>query len=117
MLNPASEVIVNELLPALRSVVARELYSRGYSQSEIAEMMDLTQPAVSQYLNKVRGAGVEVIQDDDVLARLASEIAGSLSRHERDAVRQAYAEFCRRVVEEGILQELGSSEKRCFADF
>ncbi|GEM_PF-473164 len=49
------EVIV-EALPALRSAIARELVNTyGMTQAQVAEIMTVSQPAVSQYLNSIRG--------------------------------------------------------------
>lgn len=59
------ERIVSEVLPAVRSVLARELQEQGYSQTEIAEYLDVTQPAVSQYLNASRGKHLQQINEDD----------------------------------------------------
>jgi len=49
------EIIV-DVLPALRSAIAKELVSvYGMNQAQVAETMAVSQPAVSQYLNSIRG--------------------------------------------------------------
>lgn len=61
------EVIVEELLPAIRSIAATKLSEDyGYMQREIAEKLDITQPAVSQYLTNSRADQkiVEKIEED-----------------------------------------------------
>jgi len=75
------EVINNEVLPAIRSIIAKELKNEyGLKQREIAQKLDLTQPAVSQYLNKTRADSetIEKIEQDPqtyLLLREASEKA------------------------------------------
>lgn len=52
-----NEFVVGHLLPAIRSTIASELAgSYGLTQEEIAKNMDLTQPAVSQYINEKRSS-------------------------------------------------------------
>ena len=51
------EFVAKEVTPVLRSMVANEL-SKIYNlnQTEISKKMNITQPAVSQYLRKLRGS-------------------------------------------------------------
>ncbi len=61
------EVIVEELLPAIRSIAASKLSEDyGYKQREIADKLDVTQPAVSQYLtnNRADQTIVEKLEED-----------------------------------------------------
>ena len=52
-----SEVVAQDFLPAVRSLLAEQLSEDyGLYQEEIAETMNITQPAVSQYLNKKRAS-------------------------------------------------------------
>lgn len=44
------EIIVNDFLPFLRKVIAERLHSMGYTQTHIAHMLNVSQPAVSYYL-------------------------------------------------------------------
>lgn len=49
------EIITNEILPAIRSLITEELREEyGHNQNEIALKLGLTQPAVSNYLNNSR---------------------------------------------------------------
>lgn len=49
------EVISEEVLPAVRSLIAQEMKdSYGLKQREIADKTGMTQPAVSNYLNGSR---------------------------------------------------------------
>jgi predicted fused transcriptional regulator/phosphomethylpyrimidine kinase/predicted transcriptional regulator len=46
-----SEIVVDEVLPTIRELLARELADRGLTQQEIATHLGVTQAAVSTYLN------------------------------------------------------------------
>ncbi len=71
------EVVVNDVLPTLRAAVARELI-KGYSlnQSEVAKLLEVSQPAISQYLRQLRGKS-EMIENEHVSKEI-KELAGKL---------------------------------------
>ena len=50
------EIVVQDILPTLRAAIAKELIA-GYSlnQGEVAKLLDVSQPAISQYLRQLRG--------------------------------------------------------------
>jgi predicted fused transcriptional regulator/phosphomethylpyrimidine kinase/predicted transcriptional regulator len=51
-MRPPCEVVVKQLLPILRALVAEDLMTRyGWTQSKVAEQLGVTQPAVSSYLS------------------------------------------------------------------
>ncbi|MBI4174155.1 MAG: ArsR family transcriptional regulator [Candidatus Aenigmarchaeota archaeon] len=50
------EVVVQDILPTLRAAIAKELIaSYDLNQGEVAKLLDVSQPAVSQYLRQLRG--------------------------------------------------------------
>jgi len=51
-MRPPCEIVQRDFLPVVRTFVARYLRKEGFSQTEIASRMDLTQAAVSKYLNQ-----------------------------------------------------------------
>jgi predicted fused transcriptional regulator/phosphomethylpyrimidine kinase/predicted transcriptional regulator len=78
------EVVVEEFLPTVRSMLAEALRERGLTQSEVAEAIGVSQSAVSKYAHgdverNERVLGDERVQDlvEEVAAGLAS---GDLSR-------------------------------------
>lgn len=54
------EITVWYLVPVIKSELAKELHERGLTQKKIAEVIDVTQAAVSQYLSKKRGSGLKM---------------------------------------------------------
>ena len=59
-LHTPQEVEVHYILPALRSALTKELKAQGKSQKEIAQLLNVTEPAVSQYGSAKRAKHVEV---------------------------------------------------------
>lgn len=57
-MRPPCEVVVKDVLPAIRAMLVKELTERHHlSQVEVAKKLGITQPAVSQYRRMLRGAG------------------------------------------------------------
>jgi hypothetical protein len=54
------EITVWYVVPVIKSELAKELHERGMTQKKIAEVIDVTQAAVSQYLSKKRGSGLKL---------------------------------------------------------
>ena len=54
------EITVWYLVPVIKSELAKELHERGMTQKKIAQVIDVTQAAVSQYLSKKRGSGMKL---------------------------------------------------------
>ncbi len=90
------EYNVKEVLPLIRRALAEELRSRGFSVSEIAEMLGTTPSAVSQYLKGKRGKGIpEEVKEE---ARKLADIAERMKRVDRIM-------FCRACLEVMIRRE------------
>lgn len=50
------EVVVHDILPTLRAAIAKDLITNySLNQGEVAKLLDVSQPAVSQYLRQLRG--------------------------------------------------------------
>jgi predicted transcriptional regulator len=61
------EVAVKSVIPAIRSAIARELtQTHGLKQKEVAELLGVTQTAVSKYTSHCRGAIFEVTEVEGV---------------------------------------------------
>ncbi|KXB01533.1 hypothetical protein AKJ41_01205 [candidate division MSBL1 archaeon SCGC-AAA259O05] len=56
-MKPPCEIAVKKVLPVIRSLLVQDLTQRhDMSQTEIADKLGISQPAVSQYLRSARGA-------------------------------------------------------------
>ncbi len=58
-MKPPCEIVVWYVIPSIRSKLAKDLLSLGMKQKEISELLDITQPAVSQYISDKRGDELE----------------------------------------------------------
>ena len=78
------EVVVDEFLPTVRSLLAEELRGRGLTQREVADALGISQSAVSKYAHGEVATNDRVASDDRVaetVERVADGLAsGDLSR-------------------------------------
>jgi predicted fused transcriptional regulator/phosphomethylpyrimidine kinase/predicted transcriptional regulator len=78
------EVVVEEFLPTFRTVLAGELRDRGLTQSEVADLLGISQSAVSKYAHGEVETNAEIETDDrfvDLVERLAEGLTtGEMSR-------------------------------------
>ncbi len=58
-MRPPCEIVVWYVIPSIRSELAKELLNLGMKQKQISEVLDITQPAVSQYISDKRGHGIK----------------------------------------------------------
>ena len=54
------EVEVRYIIPTIRKEFALELSKQGLNQKQIAKILEVTEPAISQYLNNKRGVNVNI---------------------------------------------------------
>jgi predicted transcriptional regulator len=92
-------------------MLARELMTtHGLKQTEAAQRLGLSQPAISLYRRKIRGKALSLENDGDIknlTGKLASRIAASkLSRKEYVL---GVCEICKTIRGKGLLCELHRS--------
>lgn len=104
-MKPPCEIVVWYVIPAIRSELAKELLNLGMKQKDVSELMDITQPAVSQYITDKRGSGIKL--DDDVKAMIR-EFARQLSEGEAtkaDLIPRT-CNICKNVKTSDVLEQL-----------
>jgi len=108
-MKPFCEIIVADILPAVRAVVAKELIEEyGLNQTEVSKKLGITQPAVSQYKSELRGQGVKILQSNkeimNSIKNLSKKIAsGKISSKE---IHQNFCEVCLKIRKEKIICRL-----------
>ncbi|TYT63012.1 thiamine-phosphate synthase family protein [Natrialba swarupiae] len=80
------EIVVDEFLPTVRSMLAAALRERGLTQSEVAEMLGISQSAVSKYAHGDVTTNDRVVSDERVEA-LVEELADGLAAGDVTPVR------------------------------
>ncbi|WP_405287263.1 transcriptional regulator [Methanobrevibacter sp.] len=105
-MKPPCEIVVWYVIPAIRSELAKELLNLGMKQKDVSELMDITQPAVSQYITDKRGSGIKL---DDQVRGMVQEFARELSEGEAtkaDLIPRT-CKICKNVKTADVLVQLG----------
>lgn len=93
-MKPYCEVVSQEVLPALRALIAKELMEKHkMTQAKTAEKLGVSQAAVSQYYRAVRGSRVNFLQNDADVDQYIKKIAGRIASGELNYI-SAMVEFC-----------------------
>ena len=99
-------IIVANVLPALRVAIAQQLIKTyKLKPIEVAQRMDVTPAAVTQYMKGSRGKGdiAGFLEDRDVQA-LAFELASTLARNGSPTeVLRALCNLCENIRRKGLL--------------
>ncbi len=104
-MKPFCEAVVSGILPAVRAMVATKLVTDyGFSQTQAAKKMGVSQPAISQYKRSLRGAGTGVIDKYPQIAELAGNIAARMAsgRDDNASSTLMFCEICRKVRLSGL---------------
>lgn len=104
-MKPPCEFVVWYVLPAIRSELAKSLLSLGMKQKDVSELMDITQPAVSQYITDKRGCGIKF--DDDVNS-LIKDFAQELysGKAKKSDIISRTCSICKEIKTSEILEQL-----------
>jgi len=102
------EVAVKSVIPAIRSAIARELtQSYGLKQEKVAQLLGVTQTAVSKYTRHCRGAVLEVEEVDDaqpVLKETVWSLAnGEMNKYE---LAEKLCLVCKIIRKKGLMCKL-----------
>ena len=74
-MKPPCEIVVWYVIPSIRSKLAKELLNLGMKQKEISQLLEITQPAVSQYISDKRGHEIDFEPDvEEYIKNMAKEM-------------------------------------------
>ncbi|MUV86475.1 helix-turn-helix domain-containing protein [Natronomonas sp. CBA1123] len=97
------EVVVEEFLPTFRSMLAGELRERGLTQSEVAELLGISQSAVSKYAHGDVDIN-DAVADDERVRETVERLADGLETGDMSRVQALVeAEILIRKLERGDL--------------
>ncbi len=104
-MKPPCEMVVWYVIPAIRSELAKEMHKLGMKQKEISELLDITQPAVSQYISDKRGHNIKF---NDQIQAMIKEFALELkegSANQFDIISRT-CKICKMIKAEDIMCQL-----------
>ncbi len=98
------EIVVQDILPTLRATVAKELMNNyNLNQGEVAKLLDVSQPAISQYTRQLRGKGAEIeILAKDEIKELCDQLNSKKIDHTSLATRMCA--ISRVIIDRGFIK-------------
>lgn len=107
-MRPPCEIVVRSVLPAFRSLVARQLIEKfNFSQVAAAKKLGTTQASISHYLYSKRGEKmVKQLEVSPSVQAIVDEIAGGIAA-EKTSSFDAMLQFCK------LCQALRSKDLIC----
>ena len=107
----AEEIVVEEFLPTIRSMLAEDLRDRGLTQSEVAALLGISQSAVSKYANGEVERNARFL-DDERVRKLVETVGSGLAEGTMSRV-EALVELevmIRRLEDHDLISELHELE-------
>lgn len=106
-MKPFCELVVQEIFPAVRALIAKELmFSLNYTQMEAGEKMGVTQPAISQYQRELRGKKVKLIKENEKVSSLIKQSAKELAKSNNPYNSIVLCNICKEIRKTGLLCKL-----------
>lgn len=108
-MKPFCEIIVSDVMPALRAVVTNDLSKTyGLSQVQISKKLGITQPAISQYKREMRGQKTKLLLSNKKITKLIKNLAHDIAINNIDSteIHKRLCVLCRKIREEGMICEL-----------
>jgi predicted transcriptional regulator len=107
MLQPC-EVGVKTVLPAIRALLARTIVEKhGMKEEQAAEILGLSQSAVSRYVTKVRGNTLAIENEAEVQTLIDQMITFLIHEpHQKTELLQLFCQTCKIIREKGLMCQL-----------
>jgi len=102
------EVAAKSVVPAIKATMAKELVENySLKQDQVAELLGVSQSAVSKYTRKIRGQVVEIDKIEEVQP-LINEMINLLVKggHRRKEFLRLFCQACLTVRKKGLMCQL-----------
>ena len=98
------EVGVKTVLPAVKAMMARSIVEKhGLNEKQTADLLGLSQSAVSRYVGKERG-NLLLIENPEVLALIDQMVTSLIKEPDnKSGVLQLFCQTCSAIREKGLM--------------
>lgn len=91
-----SDVVLKNFIPTIRVFVAKQLAKEhNFNQTEIAEMLGITQAAVSKYLSGNYSSTIKVIEKEPKLIHVSKKIVGKIVYTKKQQKMEDACDVCK----------------------
>ena len=104
-MRPPCEVVVWYVIPAIRSDLTKELLNFGMKQKQVCDVLDISQPAISQYVSDKRGHGIKFEPEiRDMIREFAKDLVDGKA-DQRDIIPKM-CQICKKIKAEEVICQL-----------
>ena len=106
------EVGVKTILPAVKAIMARTIVEKhGLKEKETANILGLSQSAVSRYMNRGRGNLIEIENSIEVSTLIDQMVTFLVKEpHKKREIMDLFCQTCKTVREQGLMCSLCQKE-------
>jgi uncharacterized protein len=99
------EIGVKTVLPAIKAIMARQIVEKhGLNEQQTAELLGLSQSAVSRYMNKERGNLLEIKDSTEVLALIEQMVTFLIKDpNNKTEIFKLFCQTCSAIREKGLM--------------
>jgi predicted transcriptional regulator len=99
------EIAVKSVIPAVKALIAKQLVEKhGLKQEKVAEILGISQSAVSKYTRKVRGCAIKIdgIEEiESLIERMVELLEGGT--YQRREFLKTFCQTCATIRKTGIM--------------
>ena len=105
----ACEKMVRYVLPWIRKEFAKIMVNElGLPQVQVAKKLDVTEPAISQYLSSKRGGEIKI--DDEKIILAVREAANRINNNDGSSLGKEICQICRLIRISNAIPEIYKSK-------
>jgi hypothetical protein len=99
------EVGVKTVLPAVKAIMARQIVEKhGLNEQQTADLLGLSQSAVSRYISKERGNLLEINGSTEVLVLIDQMVTSLIKEPDnKTEVLTLFCQICTSIREKGLM--------------
>jgi len=104
-MKPLCEIIVADILPALRALITKELMDDyGLNQSQVSLKLGITQPAISYYKRELRGNKIKILKSNKKIMNMIHRLSGEIvSSSKNENLHKRFCSICKAIRRERLI--------------
>jgi hypothetical protein len=108
-MKPFCEVVVSSILPAMRSLLTKDLLTTYHlTQKQAADLLGLTQPAISQYIIEARASKIKLLEKQPDVMKMIEELAYNIVNKniKHKEIQLRFCKICKSIRQSRIICRL-----------
>jgi len=108
-MKPFCEVVVSSILPAMRSLLTKDLLTTYHlTQKQAADLLGLTQPAISQYIIEARASKVKLLEKQPDVMKMIEDLAYNIVNKniKHKEIQLRFCKICKSIRQSRIICRL-----------